>query len=105
MTRCNEHAQRGYLTTQLIPSDLIEGHARLPGFDVLRFRIPLPPPTASWLTFSLAMQRRENLRGLRGFRCESLHCRSPEQCRLYSLSAVFLSTSGLREFGTDFLCN
>src|SRR5262245_39288429 len=31
------------------------------------FRIPLAPPTASSLTFSLAMRRRENLRVLRDF--------------------------------------
>ena len=84
-----EHAQRGYLTTQLIPSDLIEGHARLPGFDVLRFRTPLPPPTASSLTFSLAMRRRENLRVLRDFPCEALHRRTCKQRSLYSLSAFF----------------
>src|SRR5262245_41039686 len=79
---------------------------RQPGLDsVLRLRIPLPPPTASSLTFSLAMRRRENLRVLRDFPCEALHCRTCKQRRLYSLSAVFLSTSGLREFGTDFLCS
>ena len=67
--------------------------------------VPLPPPTASSLTFSLAMRRRENLRVLRDFPCEALHRRTRKQRRVLSLSAVFLSTSGLREFGTDFLCN
>jgi hypothetical protein len=48
------------------------------------------------------MRRRENLRVLRDFPCEALHRRTCKQRRLYSLSAVFLSTSGLRQFGTDF---
>jgi hypothetical protein len=67
--------------------------------------VHLPPPTASSLTFSLAMRRRENLRVLGDFPREALHCRTCKQRRLYSLSAVFLSTSGQREFGTDFLCD
>jgi hypothetical protein len=68
------------------------------GESVLQFRIPLAPPTASSLTFSLAMRRRENLRVLRDFPCEALHCRTCKQRRLYSLSAVFsldLWTTGI----------
>jgi hypothetical protein len=48
------------------------------------------------------MRRREDLRVLRDFPCESLHRRTCKQRCLYSLCALFLSTSGLLPFGTDF---
>ena len=47
----------------------------------------------------------KNLHVSQDFRTEPLNCFSDDDRRQRSLLAIFLSTSGLPEFGTDFLCD
>src|SRR5262245_33332368 len=69
---------------------LIEVHARSPDFDVLRFRISLPPPVASHQTFSagLASARKTSINtGISG---KPLHCETRAENRNSLSPGVFL---------------
>jgi hypothetical protein len=81
-----------YIFGAFLSAKLIEVHARLPGFDVLRFRIPFPPPTVSSLTLSSAMWRGENRHVLRDFLTGPLDCSIDNYRPRPSLWAVLLST-------------